>query len=57
MMRNQSESGATIAAALVLIIGMGFGRFAFTGLYPPYDRRWANFRLALANSTTSLKQA
>ncbi|OYR19602.1 hypothetical protein CEV32_4924 [Brucella rhizosphaerae] len=56
-MRNQSESGATIAAALVLIIGMGFGRFAFTGLYPPYDRRWANFRLALANSTTSLKQA
>ncbi|MFC7067884.1 hypothetical protein [Brucella rhizosphaerae] len=34
MMRNQSESGATIAAALVLIIGMGFGRFAFTGLYP-----------------------
>lgn len=25
---------ATIAAALVLIVGMGFGRFAFTGLYP-----------------------
>lgn len=34
MMQNRSESGATIAAALVLIIGMGFGRFAFTGLYP-----------------------
>jgi MFS family permease len=25
---------AAVAAALVLVIGMGFGRFAFTGLYP-----------------------
>ncbi|MBD7991436.1 YbfB/YjiJ family MFS transporter [Ochrobactrum quorumnocens] len=33
-MRNRPERGAAIAAALVLIIGMGFGRFAFTGLYP-----------------------
>lgn len=29
-----NERLASIAAALVLIIGMGFGRFAFTGLYP-----------------------
>lgn len=33
-MRNCPESRAAVAAALVLIIGMGFGRFAFTGLYP-----------------------
>ncbi|WP_448785036.1 YbfB/YjiJ family MFS transporter [Brucella intermedia] len=33
-MRNKKEAGATIAAALVLVVGMGFGRFAFTGLYP-----------------------
>jgi hypothetical protein len=26
--------GATLAAALVLVVGMGFGRFAFTGMYP-----------------------
>lgn len=25
---------ASLAAALVLVVGMGFGRFAFTGLYP-----------------------
>ncbi|BCP54857.1 sugar transporter [Kaistia sp. 32K] len=25
---------AAVAAAIVLVIGMGFGRFAFTGLYP-----------------------
>ncbi|MGX5734757.1 YbfB/YjiJ family MFS transporter [Bosea thiooxidans] len=30
----KSDKAATVAAALVLIIGMGFGRFAFTGLYP-----------------------
>jgi hypothetical protein len=34
MMRRTSNTSAAIAAALVLIIGMGFGRFAFTGLYP-----------------------
>ncbi|MCT8268193.1 YbfB/YjiJ family MFS transporter [Afifella sp. JA880] len=28
------ERLAGIAAALILVIGMGFGRFAFTGLYP-----------------------
>lgn len=33
-MRRRGDSTATVAAALVLIIGMGFGRFAFTGLYP-----------------------
>ncbi|MGO4739064.1 YbfB/YjiJ family MFS transporter [Bosea sp. 2KB_26] len=33
-MPRAHERGATIAAALVLVIGMGFGRFAFTGLYP-----------------------
>ena len=33
-MRRTSNTSAAIAAALVLIIGMGFGRFAFTGLYP-----------------------
>ncbi|WP_334149187.1 YbfB/YjiJ family MFS transporter [Hyphomicrobium sp.] len=32
-MRGHERSTA-IAAALVLVIGMGFGRFAFTGLYP-----------------------
>ncbi|MDQ0325958.1 MFS family permease [Rhodopseudomonas julia] len=32
MPRNERLAG--IAAALVLVIGMGFGRFAFTGLYP-----------------------
>ncbi|MUZ75281.1 YbfB/YjiJ family MFS transporter [Agrobacterium vitis] len=32
-MRN-NERLAAIAAALVLVIGMGLGRFAFTGLYP-----------------------
>ncbi|MGI6247720.1 MAG: YbfB/YjiJ family MFS transporter [Pseudochelatococcus sp.] len=31
---SRSERFAAIAAALVLMIGMGFGRFAFTGLYP-----------------------
>ncbi len=31
---RQSDTGATIAAAIVLVVGMGFGRFAFTGLYP-----------------------
>ncbi|MGO4668292.1 YbfB/YjiJ family MFS transporter [Bosea sp. 2RAB26] len=33
-MPRAHEREATIAAALVLVIGMGFGRFAFTGLYP-----------------------
>jgi len=33
-MPTRNETMATIAAALVLIVGMGFGRFAFTGLYP-----------------------
>ncbi|MEZ2408845.1 YbfB/YjiJ family MFS transporter [Bosea sp. RCC_152_1] len=33
-MHRQSNATPTIGAALVLIIGMGFGRFAFTGLYP-----------------------
>ncbi len=33
-MLNKKEAGATIAAALVLVVGVGFGRFAFTGLYP-----------------------
>ncbi|WP_244514659.1 YbfB/YjiJ family MFS transporter [Afifella marina] len=32
MSRNERLAG--IAAALILVIGMGFGRFAFTGLYP-----------------------
>jgi hypothetical protein len=31
---NRIDRVAAIAAALVLLIGMGFGRFAFTGLYP-----------------------
>jgi hypothetical protein len=31
---KRSERLAAIAAALVLVIGMGFGRFAFTALYP-----------------------
>ncbi|MBN9334457.1 YbfB/YjiJ family MFS transporter [Devosia sp.] len=30
----RSERLAEVAAALVLVVGMGFGRFAFTGLYP-----------------------
>jgi MFS family permease len=30
----RSERGAALAGAAVLVIGMGFGRFAFTGLYP-----------------------
>lgn len=33
-MSKGSDRAATVAAALVLVIGMGFGRFAFTGLYP-----------------------
>ncbi len=33
-MRSKHEIGAMVAAALVLVVGMGFGRFAFTGLYP-----------------------
>lgn len=33
-MRNTADVRATIASALVLVIAMGFGRFAFTGLYP-----------------------
>lgn len=32
--RQGSELAPAFAAALVLAIGMGFGRFAFTGLYP-----------------------
>jgi hypothetical protein len=31
---HRPERTAAVAAALVLVIGMGFGRFAFTGLYP-----------------------
>lgn len=31
---NRVDRVAAVAAALVLLIGMGFGRFAFTGLYP-----------------------
>jgi Uncharacterised MFS-type transporter YbfB len=31
---NRVDRVAAIAAALVLLIGMGFGRFAFTALYP-----------------------
>jgi MFS family permease len=31
---RRPERTAAVAAALVLVIGMGFGRFAFTGLYP-----------------------
>jgi hypothetical protein len=31
---RRPEQTAAVAAALVLVIGMGFGRFAFTGLYP-----------------------
>jgi hypothetical protein len=31
---TRAERVAAVAAALVLVIGMGFGRFAFTGLYP-----------------------
>lgn len=31
---NRADRMAAVAAGLVLLIGMGFGRFAFTGLYP-----------------------
>lgn len=31
---QQGNRVASLAAALVLVVGMGFGRFAFTGLYP-----------------------
>ena len=31
---RRNERFAAVGAALVLVIGMGFGRFAFTGLYP-----------------------
>lgn len=31
---RQRDAIASLAAALVLVVGMGFGRFAFTGLYP-----------------------
>jgi predicted MFS family arabinose efflux permease len=34
VMPQANERAATIAATLVLVVGMGFGRFAFTGLYP-----------------------
>jgi hypothetical protein len=34
MKGRTSNTSAVIAVALVLVIGMGFGRFAFTGLYP-----------------------
>ncbi|WP_417277498.1 YbfB/YjiJ family MFS transporter [Celeribacter sp.] len=33
-MHSRHDTNATIAATLVLIVGMGAGRFAFTGLYP-----------------------
>ncbi|RBO90937.1 YbfB/YjiJ family MFS transporter [Pseudochrobactrum asaccharolyticum] len=33
-MNDRHEMTATFGAALVLVVGMGFGRFAFTGLYP-----------------------
>jgi predicted MFS family arabinose efflux permease len=32
--RNASPLAATLAAALILAVAMGFGRFAFTGMYP-----------------------
>ena len=32
--RRQSATAETLAGALVLAVGMGFGRFAFTGMYP-----------------------
>lgn len=31
---SNSRFGETVSAALVLAVGMGFGRFAFTGMYP-----------------------
>lgn len=31
---RQRDAIASLAATLVLVVGMGFGRFAFTGLYP-----------------------
>ncbi|MBT9387048.1 YbfB/YjiJ family MFS transporter [Pseudooceanicola sp. CBS1P-1] len=33
-MRSKHDASATVSATLVLIVGMGVGRFAFTGLYP-----------------------
>jgi hypothetical protein len=33
-MRLSSPIRASLAAATILVIGMGIGRFAFTGLYP-----------------------
>lgn len=33
-MRSKHDVNATVAATLVLVVGMGVGRFAFTGLYP-----------------------
>jgi MFS family permease len=33
-MRRSHDAAAAVAAALVLVVGMGIGRFAFTGLYP-----------------------
>ena len=33
-MKQRSELALALSAALILAIGMGFGRFAFTGLYP-----------------------
>jgi hypothetical protein len=33
-MRLSAPLRASLAAATILVIGMGFGRFAFTGLYP-----------------------
>ncbi|OLS53504.1 YbfB/YjiJ family MFS transporter [Rhodovulum sulfidophilum] len=33
-MQGDRDLAATIAATLVLVVGMGVGRFAFTGLYP-----------------------
>jgi len=32
--KQRSELALALSAALILAIGMGFGRFAFTGLYP-----------------------
>ena len=33
-LRMRRRLGETLAAALVVAVGMGFGRFAFTGMYP-----------------------
>ena len=33
-MHRQSDLRSAAEAALILVIGMGFGRFAFTALYP-----------------------